>query len=81
MPSEMEDTGMGHTLRISVSKEPAGSGIVSCCQVSVRERFLSFLFGEKQRLAIIVPGGSVRELAVSEIMDGGDPDGENEVTA
>lgn len=72
---------MGHTLRISVSERPAQGGIVSCRQVSVRERFLRFLFGEKQRLAIIVPGGSVRELAVSEIMEGGDPDGENEVTA
>ncbi len=72
---------MGHTLRISVSREPADSGIVSCRQVSMRERFLRFLFGEKQRLAIIVPGVSVRELAVSEIMEGGNSDGENEVTA
>ncbi len=72
---------MGHTLRISVSERPAQGGIVSCCSISVRERFLRFLFGEKQRLAIIVPGGSVRELAVSEIMEGGNQDGENEVTA
>ncbi len=72
---------MGHTLRISVSKEPAGGGIVSCRSISVRERFLRFLFGEKQRLAIIVPGGTVRELAVREIMEGGNSDGENEVTA
>ncbi len=72
---------MGHTLRISVSERPASGGIVSCRSISVRERFLRFLFGEKQRLAIIVPGGFVRELAVSEIMEGGDQDGENEVTA
>ena len=31
---------MGHTLRISVSERPAQGGIVSCRQVSVRERFL-----------------------------------------
>ena len=42
---------------------------MSCRNVSVRERFLRFLFGEKQRLTIIVPGGSVRELAVSEVME------------
>ena len=68
-------------MRISVSKEPAAEGIVSCRNVSVRERFLRFLFGEKQRLTIIVPGGTVRELAVSEIMEGGNSDGESEVTA
>lgn len=70
---------MEHT--ISVSERSAQGVIVSCRQVSVRERFLRFLFGEKQRLAIVVPGGSVRELEVSEIMEGGDLDGENEVTA
>ena len=72
---------MRHTLRISVSKEPADSGIVSCRNVSVRERFLRFLFGEKQRLTIIVPGDSVRELAVSEVMEGGSVHGKSEVTA
>ncbi len=57
---------MEHTLRISVSKEPASGGIVSCRHISVRERFLRFLLGEKRRVTIIVPGDSVRELAVSE---------------
>ncbi|TGY89541.1 hypothetical protein E5329_24470 [Petralouisia muris] len=72
---------MRHTLRISVSKESAADGIVSCRSVSVRERFLCFLFGEKQRLTIIVPSGSVRELAVSEVMEGGNVHGKSEVTA
>ena len=72
---------MRHTLRISVSKEPAADGIVSCRNVSVRERFLRFLLGDKQQLAVIVPGDSVRELAVSEILEGGNAHGENEVTA
>ena len=80
-PSEMEDMGMEHTLRISVSKEPASGGIVSCRHISVRERFLRFLLGEKRRVAIIVPGDSVRELAVSEIMEGGNVHGKSEVTA
>ncbi len=66
---------MRHTLKISVSKEPASGGIVSCRSVSVRERFLRFLFGEKRRLTIIVPGDSVRELAVSEVMEGGNVHG------
>ncbi len=72
---------MKHNLKISVSKKPVLGGIVSCRHISVRERFLRFLFGEKQRLAIIVPGDSVRELAVSEVMEGGSVHGKREVTA
>ena len=50
---------MEHTLKISVSKGPASGGIVSCRSISVRERFLRFLLGDKQRLVVIVPGDSV----------------------
>ena len=62
---------MDHTLKISVSKKPATGGIVSCRHISVRERFLRFLLGDKQRLTVIVPGDSVRELAISEVKEGG----------
>lgn len=72
---------MKHTLKISVSKKPVNGGIVACRNVSVRERFLRFLLGDKQRLTIIVPGDSVRELAISEVMEGGNVHGKSEVTA
>lgn len=72
---------MEHILKISVSKKPAEGGIVSCRNVSVRERLVRFLLGDKRRLTIIVPGDSVRELAVSEIMEGGEVHGKSEVTA
>ena len=72
---------MDHTLKISVSKNPVTGGIVSCRHISVRERFLRFLLGEKRRVAIIVPGDSVRELAISEVMEGGNVHGKSEVTA
>ena len=72
---------MKHTLRISVSKKPVNGGIVACRSVSVRERLVRFLLGEKQRLTIIVPGDSVRELAISEVMEGGNVHGKSEVTA
>ena len=72
---------MKHTLRISVSKKPVNGGIVACRSVSVRERLVRFLLGEKQRLTIIVPGDSVRELAISEVMEGGTVHGQSEVTA
>ncbi len=47
----------------------------------MEERFLRFLLGEKRELTIIVPGDSVRELAVSEVMEGGNVYGKSEVTA
>lgn len=72
---------MKHNLRISVSKKPVSDGIVSCRHISVRERLLRFLLGDKQRLTIIVPGDSVRELAISEVMEGGNVHGKSEVTA
>ncbi|WP_195415569.1 hypothetical protein [Enterocloster citroniae] len=72
---------MKHTLRISVAKEPVSGGIVNCRHVSMRERLVRFLLGEKQRLTIIVPGDSVRELAISEVMEGGSVHGKSEVTA
>lgn len=62
---------MRHTLQISVSPKPTTDGIVNFRNVSIRERFLRFLFGEKQRLTIIVPGNSVQELAINEVAEGG----------
>ena len=72
---------MKHNLIISVSKKPVSGGIVSWRHISVRERLLRFLLGDKQRLTIIVPGDSVRELAISEVMEGGNVHGKSEVTA
>ena len=60
-------------LQISVSKKPVNSGIAAVRQVSVRERMLRFLFGDKAKLTVIVPGDSVEELAITEIAEGGTP--------
>ena len=62
---------MKHNLKISVSKEPKKNGVVSCRNITVRERLLHFLLGDKQRLTIIVPGDTVSELAIAEIKEGG----------
>ena len=64
---------MKHALQISVSKKPVNSGIAAVRQVSVRERMLRFLFGDKAKLTVIVPGYSVEELAITEIAEGGTP--------
>ena len=58
---------MKHMLRISVSKEPNDGAIVGCRHVTVRERLLRFLLGDKQRLAVIVPGDSVTALSIVEV--------------
>lgn len=62
---------MKHTLNISVSKKPVTGCVVSYRNVSIRERFLRFLLGSKQKLTIIVPGDTVQELAICEINEGG----------
>ena len=59
---------MKHTLQISVSKKPKNGGIVVCRKVSAREKFLRFLFGNKTRLTVIVPGDTVEELEIKEIV-------------
>ena len=62
---------MKHTLQIGVSRKPTSDGIVSCRNVSIRERFLRFLLGDKRSLTIIVPGNSVREVDICETQEGG----------
>ncbi|MDY5463725.1 hypothetical protein [Hornefia butyriciproducens] len=55
---------MKHELEINVSRKPTNGGIVSCCHLSIRERFLRLLLGKKTDLTVIVPGDSVEELAM-----------------
>ena len=62
---------MKHNLKISVSKIPKTSGVVTCRNISIRERFLRFMFGSKQRVTILIPGDSVEEVAICETMKGG----------
>lgn len=62
---------MKHNLKIVVSKKPKKNGVIRCRNVTVRERLLHFLLGDKQRLTIIVPGDTVSELAIAEIKEGG----------
>lgn len=62
---------MKHTLQISVSKEPKNAVITAVRHVSVREKLLRFLLGNKTKLTVIVPGDSVEELAITEVPEGG----------
>ena len=65
---EGDDDRQGHD---QPDGKPQSGGIVSCRNVTIRERFLRFLLGDKQKLTILVPGDTVQELAISEIKEGG----------
>ncbi|MCL2343199.1 MAG: hypothetical protein FWC62_04795 [Firmicutes bacterium] len=70
---------MKHRLTIRVSRDPPKMALVRCRQVSVRERFLRWLFGEKRRVTVIVPGDSVETVSIEELpgtpKGGGEADG------
>lgn len=72
---------MRHNLRISVSKYPQSGGTVTCRNVTIRERFLRFLLGEKHKLTILVPGDTVQELAICEAQEGGNIHEQNQATS
>ena len=65
---------MEHSLKISVSKEPQTAGIVTAKTVTVREKLLRFLFGDKHRVTVLIPGDSVSEIAICESGKGGKTD-------
>ena len=72
---------MKHNLKISVSKKAQNGGIVSCRNITIRERLLRFFLGEKQKITILVPGDTVQELAISEAKEGGLEYEQNKITS
>ena len=69
---------MRHNLKISIRREPSGNGIVYCRKVSLRERVLGWLLGEKKRVTVIVPGDSVECMSIQELPEGGEEDEQDE---
>lgn len=63
---------MKHDLKISVSKKPTDDGVLRCQRVTIRERLLRYLFGEKRRVMVIVPGDTVESVSITELAGGGD---------
>lgn len=63
---------MRQNLKISVVKDHANGGEVTCRKITVREKILRFLLGKPQKLTVIVPGDKVDEIAISEVPEGGD---------
>ena len=62
---------MKHRLKISVSRRPPAMALMRCRKVSVRERFLRLLFGEKRRVTVIVPGDTVEKVSIEELPEEG----------
>jgi hypothetical protein len=76
-----EVENMRHQLKISVSNKPQTGGIVRCRNVTLRERFLRRILGEKQKLMILIPGDSVESLCIKEIDKKGEMENEQKQTA
>lgn len=55
---------MKPNLSLIISKKPSTNGIMSVKQISIREKFLRFLFGKKVDIAIFVPGDQVDEVII-----------------
>ena len=57
---------MRHSMKISISKESeSGSGIMTCRNVSVRERILRFLLGKKLLFVRKILDGAIKKVLVS----------------
>lgn len=67
---------MKHKVKISVSESPHTGGNVTCRNVGIRERILRFLIGEKQRVTVLIPGDSIREIAICEAEKGEEVNGQ-----
>lgn len=63
---------MRHALTIKVSKNRANGGILTCRQVTLREKFLHFLLGNPIRLTVLGPGDSVDEVVIREVTESED---------
>lgn len=60
---------MKHKLKINISDNDRDLGIVKCRNVTLREKFLQYLLGRKQRVTIIVPGNSVKSVDIREVSE------------
>jgi hypothetical protein len=65
---------MKHKLKINISDNDRDLGIVKCRNVTLREKFLQYLLGRKQRVTIIVPGNSVKSVDIREVSEVDDLD-------
>lgn len=58
-------------LKVSVSKHQKGGSDVTCKKVTIREKLLHLLLGDKQHITVLIPGDDVDELAICKKRKGG----------
>ena len=59
-----------HRLKLHIAKHiPDDPGIVGTRTVTLRERIMRTLLGRKQRVTIVVPGNSVKQIDIAETDD------------
>lgn len=59
-----------HRLKLHIAKQiPDDPGIVGTRTVTLRERIMRKLLGRKQRVTIVVPGNSVKQIDIAETND------------
>lgn len=71
-PSQKEEINMNHKLMISVANESPTNGIVACKKKTVKKRLFKRLFGtEPDRVTIIIPGDSVKDVTIQQVKENG----------
>lgn len=60
---------MVNRVSISITKHPHQDGVINMRQVTIRERFLRFLFGNPHHLMVIAPGKDVQQLQINEVKE------------
>lgn len=66
---------MKHRLKINVANESPKEGIVACKKKMVRRGLLKKLFGaDADKVTIIIPGDSVKDVTICEVNEGGTTD-------
>lgn len=69
---------MKHKVKISVSERPETGGLIACRSVTIRDRLLRLLAGDRRKVTVLIPGDSVEEIAICE-MKGEDENGQVEI--
>lgn len=60
---------MKHKMNIKVSKEQESNGVLTCKKVKLKKSLFKRLFGDSQKMTIIIPGDSVSDVTISEIQE------------
>ncbi len=66
---------MKHSVKISVSKSPSQDGIIACRVVPIKNRFLRRILGDVDRMTVLIPGDTVKDITICEVKQkGGEKD-------